>query len=172
MTANIRSNHFLLMSTGTEISERGREEGGGVQEGAPIREIDGYLQPIGSAHQHHHFLRVGTSSGDKQLQENHARECRGELQEAAAGKWPGTTTLIISRSSRDTTEKQSAGLDEVSTSNQRPDRKPCGPVQSPQQQQQHSKSGKSKLTAIAGSEPESSPPVCSTADWTTLTFDL
>lgn len=92
MTANIQSHRFLLMSSGTEISERGREEG------APIRETDGYLRAIGSAHHRRHFLHVGTSSGDKQLQENHARECRGELQEAAAGKSTGTTTLIVSGS--------------------------------------------------------------------------
>lgn len=49
MTANIQLHRFLLMSSGTEISERGREEGAG-QEGAPIRETDGYLRPIGSAH--------------------------------------------------------------------------------------------------------------------------
>lgn len=97
MTANIQSHRFLLMSSGTEISERGREEGAG-QEGAPIRETDGYLRPIGSAHHRRHFLHVGTSSGDKQLQENHARECRGELQEVAAGKSTGTTTLIVSGS--------------------------------------------------------------------------
>lgn len=76
----------------------------------------------------------------------------------AAGKWTGTTTLIISRSSRDTAEEESADPEEASASNQRADRKPRG------------SNRKAKATAVAGSKAESSPH--STADWTTLTFDL
>lgn len=122
---NILLNHFLLKSAGTEISVRGR----GQQEGAPIREIDGYLQ-----------TKSAYREAKKHLQENHARECWEELQEVTGGMSTGRTTLTNIRSSPDTAEKLSAGLEEMAEHNQTQVSKIRGRVQPWQEKQLRSHS--------------------------------
>lgn len=85
--SHVNKSKHPIKSLPAEVNrDRNNSAARGQQEGAPIREIDGYLQPIGFAQWR--FLQVGISSGKKTFA---GKPRQGMLRGTSGSDWKSNT---------------------------------------------------------------------------------